>query len=162
MIPGMPQRALHYARRAAESTEELKRAIAIDGNFPGLHYELGRALLLLKDTAGAKAAFQAEPGETSAWRRLGLRLGYHAVGDTTRAKAALADLIAHATGAEFQMAEAVAFFGDRDAAFDWLEKARLNHDPGVIWVRHDELLDSIKTDPRYAPYEKLLGLPPDS
>ena len=28
----MPQRALHYARRAAESTEELKRAIAIDGN----------------------------------------------------------------------------------------------------------------------------------
>ena len=155
-------RALHYARRAAESTEELKRAIAIDGNFPGLHYELGRALLLLKDAAAANAAFQAEPRETSAWRRLGLPLGYHAVGDTMRAKAALADLIAHAPGAEFQAAEAVAFFGDRDAAFDWLEKARLHHDPGVIWVRHDELLDSIRTDPRFAAYVKRLGLPPDS
>jgi hypothetical protein len=93
---------------------------------------------------------------------LGVPLGYHAVGDTTRAKAALADLIAHAPGAEFQAAEAVAFFGDRDAAFDWLEKARLHHDPGVIWVRHDELLDSIRADPRYAAYVKRLGLPPDS
>jgi tetratricopeptide (TPR) repeat protein len=154
-------RALHYARRPAEAVEELKRAIAIDPQFPGLHYELGRALLMLKDTTAAIAAFEAEPKEASAWRRLGLPLGYHAAGDTERAKVALDDLLAHSRGAEFQVAEAVAFFGDRDGGLDWLEKARINHDPGVVWVRHDALLESIATDPRFAAYLKRLGLPPD-
>jgi len=154
-------RALHYAGRAAESTEELRRAIALDAHFPGLHYELGRALLALKDAAAASAAFQAEPAEASGWRLLGLPLGYHATGDSTRAKAALADLLEHSQGAEFQAAEAVAFFGDRDRALEWLEKARVNHDPGVVWVRHDALFASIAGDPRFAAYLKRLGQPPN-
>jgi TolB-like protein/Flp pilus assembly protein TadD len=154
-------RALHYAGRAAESAEVLRRAIALDAHFPGLHYELGRALLVSKDAAAASAAFEAEPAETAGWRVLGLPLGYHATGDTTRAKAALADLLAQSQGAEFQAAEAVAFFGDRDGALQWLEKARVNHDPGVVWVRHDVLLASIAGDPRFAAYLKRLGQPPN-
>jgi tetratricopeptide (TPR) repeat protein len=154
-------RALYYARRPADAVEELRRAIALDPQFPGLHYELGRALLMLKDNAAASAAFGAEPSEASVWGILGLPLGYHAAGDRGRAQAALTDLIAHSHGAEFQVAEAVAFFGDRDGALDWLEKARLNHDPGVVWVRHDALLESIATDPRFAAYLKRLGMPPD-
>jgi hypothetical protein len=55
----------------------------------------------------------------------------------------------------------VAFFGDRDGAFEWLEKARTHHDPGVVWVRHDALLESIARDPRFAAYLKRLGMPPD-
>jgi TolB-like protein/tetratricopeptide (TPR) repeat protein len=154
-------RALHYAGHSAESAEVLRRAIALDTHFPGLHYELGRALLVSQDAAAASAAFAAEPAETSSWRVLGLPLGYHATGDTTRAKAALADLLANSQGAEFQVAEAVAFFGDRDGALQWLEKARLNHDPGVVWVRHDALLASIAGDPRFAAYLKRLGQPPN-
>ena len=154
-------RALHYARRPAESVTELRRAISLDGQFPGLHYELGRALLVSGDTAGASAAFQAEPEEGSAWRTLGLPLGYHATGDTARSRAALADLVAHSSGAEFQVAEAYAFFGDTERAFEWLEKARTLHDPGVVWVRHDSLFASIAGDPRFAAYLKRLGLPPD-
>jgi TolB-like protein/tetratricopeptide (TPR) repeat protein len=154
-------RALHYARRPAESAEELRRAIAIDARFPGLHYELGRALLMMNDAVAASAAFEGEPAETSNWRLLGLPLGYRVSGDAARAKAALANLLAHSQGAEFQVAEAVAFFGDRDGAFDWLEKARTHHDPGVVWVRHDALLESIARDPRFAAYLKRLGMPPD-
>jgi len=154
-------RALHYAGRAGESAEVLRRAIALDAHFPGLHYELGRALLVSKDAAAASAAFEAEPAESSGWRVLGLPLGYHATGDTARAKAALANLLAQSQGSEFQAAEAVAFFGDRDGALEWLEKARLNHDPGVVWVRHDALLASIAGDPRFAAYLKRLGQPPN-
>jgi adenylate cyclase len=154
-------RALHYARHPAESAEELRRAIALDAHFPGLHYELGRALLMMNDAAAASAAFEAEPAESSNWRSLGLPLGYRVAGDAARAKAALANLIAHSQGAEFQVAEAVAFFGDRDGAFDWLEKARTHHDPGVVWVRHDALLESIASDPRFAAYLKRLEMPPD-
>lgn len=111
-------RALHYARRPQESVTELRRAISLDPQFPGLHYEPGRALLMLGDRSAAVSAFEGEPVEASDWRRLGLPLGYRALGDAPRAQAALADLVAHGEGAEFQLAEAYAFFGDQDRAFE--------------------------------------------
>ena len=154
-------RALHYARRPAESVAELRRAIALDAQFPGLHYELGRALMVSGDNAAASAAFLAEPEEGSAWRMLGLPLGYRVVSDTARAQAALTDLVANSTGSEFQVAETYAFFGDSGRAFEWLEKARTLHDPGVVWSRHDALFSSIAGDPRFAAYLKRLGLPPE-
>jgi adenylate cyclase len=151
-------RALHYARRAQESVTELRRAIAIDPQFPGLHYELGRALLMLGDPAGAMAAFRGEPGEASGWLMLGLPLGYHASGDASNANKALTYLLAHAEGVNFQIAETYAFFGDKDHAFQYLGLA-LNSDPGVVWSRNDWLLESISDDPRYAAYLKRLGMP---
>jgi len=155
-------RALSYARRPAEAVTELRQAIALDPRFPGLHYELGRALIMLNDAAGANAAFQAEPPQASAWRQLGLPLGYRVAGDTARAKAALADQLRDSAGSEFQAAESVAFFGDRDAALDWLEKARIRHDPGLVWTRHDVLLQSLAEDPRFDAFLQRIGQPPET
>jgi adenylate cyclase len=151
-------RALHYAQRPQEAADQLRQAIALDPQFPGLHYELGRALLMLDDKSGAAAAFAGEPDEASDWRRLGLPLGYHALGDTARAQSTLADLVANQAGSEFQVAEAYAFFGQQDRAFEYLDKA-LGNDPGVVWSRNDWLLRSIANDPRFAAYLKRLGMP---
>ena len=153
-------RALHYARRQAESAAELRRAIALDGSFPGLHYELGRALLMAGDAAAASAAFEAEPEEDSGWRRIGVPLGYRANGNS-HAQAALADLVAHSQGAEFQVAEAYAYSGDTERAFEWLDKAITLHDPGVVWSRRDDLFASIAGDPRFAAYLRRLNMPPE-
>jgi len=153
-------RALLYARRPVDSATELRRAIALDASFPGLHYELGRALLMSGDPAGASAAFEAEPQGDTSWRTLGLPLGYHASRDS-RAQAALADLVAHSQGSEFQVAEAYAFFGDTERAFEWLDRAVTLRDPGVTWSRHDALFGSIVSDPRFAAYLKRLGQPPE-
>jgi TolB-like protein/Tfp pilus assembly protein PilF len=150
-------RALQYAGRPAQAVTELRQAIALDPQFPGLHYEMGRALLMLGDRSGALAAFAAEPLEQSGWRSLGLPLGYHAAGDTKRAQAALADLVAQ-EGADFQIAEAYAFFGDKDHAFEYLDKA-LTSDPGVVWSRNDWLFNSIAADARFAAYLQRLGMP---
>jgi tetratricopeptide (TPR) repeat protein len=151
-------RALHYARRPQESVATLRETIALDPQFPGLHYELGRALLMLKDYPAALAAFLEEPGEGSDWRMLGLPLGYRATGDTARARTTLAELAAHSAGAEFQVAEAYAFFGDKDRAFEYLDKG-LSNDPGVVWSRNDWLLDPVSGDPRFAAYLTRLGMP---
>jgi len=150
-------RALQYARRPQQAMTELRQAIALDPQFPGLHYELGRALLLVGDRSGALAAFTAEPQEQSGWRSLGLPLGYRAAGDTKRAQAALAALVAQ-DGVDFQIAEAYAFFGDKDHAFEYLDKA-LGSDPGVVWSRNDWLFNSISSDPRFAAYLERLGMP---
>jgi TolB-like protein/Tfp pilus assembly protein PilF len=151
-------RALHYARQPAEAATELRAAIAVNPQFPGLHYELGRALLMSGDAAGANAAFQAEGGN---WGPLGVPLGYAAIHDLPRARTALAALVASPAGAEFQVAESYAFLGDTEQAFEWLEKARAGHDPGVLWSRNDALFASIANDPRFAAYLRHLGMPPD-
>jgi len=83
--------------------------------------------------------------------------GYRAAGDTKRAQAALAALVAQ-DGVDFQIAEAYAFFGDKDHAFEYLDKA-LGSDPGVVWSRNDWLFNSISSDPRFAAYLERLGMP---
>jgi TolB-like protein len=153
-------RALHYARRGAESVALLRHSAQLDPGFPGLYYEMGRAYLTLGDIARAQVAFAAEADE--AWKSFGLPLGYHAAHQEHEARTALAALLdGHSAGAEFQVAESYAFLGDTAKAFEWLEKARTLHDPGVIWIRRDALFASIVNDPRFAAELRKLGMPPE-
>ena len=150
-------RALHYAGRAAESAAVMRQAIEINPQFPGLHYELGRALLVLGQPDVARAAFEAEtdPG----WRRFGLPPGYLVTHHDREARAALAALVAESVGAEFQVAETYAFFGETEKSFEWLERARTLHDPGILWIRRDPLLASIVADPRYSALLQQMAMP---
>jgi TolB-like protein len=150
-------RALHYAGYAAESASLLRHAIELNAQFPGLHYELGRALLRLGDPQAALGAFEAEadPG----WRRIGLPLGYFLTHRNQEAQIALAALVAQSAGSEFQVAETYAFFGESDKSFEWLEQAR-TRDPGIMWIRRDVLLASIVDDPRFGAFLQQLGIPP--
>jgi TolB-like protein/Tfp pilus assembly protein PilF len=153
-------RALHYARRTTEAATVLRDAIAIDEHFPGLHYELGRTLLLQGDPDGAMKAFDAEANP--AWRSFSLPIGYFAVHRLPQAQAALRELLAQSAGSEFQVAETYGFFGETDKAFEWLDRAVTLHDPGIIYLRRDEFLKSLEADPRYAALLKRIRVPPVS
>jgi tetratricopeptide (TPR) repeat protein len=153
-------RALHYAGRPTESLAALRHAMELNPQFPGLHYEQGRALLMLNEPEAARASFEAEPDPS--WRSFGLPLGNLVTHHDKEARAALAAIVANSQGSEFQVAETYAFFGDKDKAFYWLEQARTLHDPGIIYVRRDFLLAPLMSDPRYAALLKRLGMPPVS
>lgn len=153
-------RALHYARHAAEAAVVLRQAIGLNAQFPGLHYELGRALLMAGEPQAAQATFEAETDPS--WRSFGLPLGYLVTHHEREAQAALAALVAQSVGSEFQVAETYAFFGQTEKSFEWLERARTLHDPGLLWTRHDALLASIMTDRRYGAFLKRVGMPPVS
>jgi adenylate cyclase len=150
-------RALYYQGRPAEAVAELRRAIEINPQFPGLHYELGRALLQSNQPEAANAAFDAEPDAT--WRQNGVVLGYFGSRRVKEAQAALALFLADPGGGEFQLAEAYAFSGQPGKAFEWLDRARTQHDPGVIWTRNDPLLASVAADPRFAAFLESLHMP---
>jgi hypothetical protein len=94
------------------------------------------------------------------WRYIGMPLGFHALRRSADASKALQALIANSSGSEFQVAEAYAYFGDTDQAFRWLDRAREQHDPGVIVIRRDPLLRSLERDPRYAAFLASVGLTP--
>ena len=48
--------------------------------------------------------------------------------------------------------------GDRDKAFEWLEKAFQERSPGLTWLKVEPMLDSIRSDPRYADLQRRMGL----
>jgi tetratricopeptide (TPR) repeat protein len=136
----------------------LRHAIGLNAQFPGLHYELGRALLQLGDPQAALAAFEQEADP--AWRGFGLPLGYFAAHRVHEAQAALVAQAAEPAGSEFQLAETYAFFGETDKSLEWLGRARSGHDPGIIWSRRDPLLASIVDDPRYHAFLREVDMPP--
>jgi TPR repeat protein len=84
---------------------------------------------------------------------MGLVVVHHARGDPAQSDANLNPLAEQYgwTGA-YQIAEAYAFRGDADKAFEWLDKAYAQRDPGMMFVASDLFLESLRGDPRWQAY----------
>ena len=109
-----------------------------------------------KETALREA--QLEPDES--YRRFELALAQHARGDRTAADAALADLIAHNQGLDYQVAQVYAVRGEREKAFEWLQIAFDNHDTGMLALLVEPLLRTLSDDPRYKVLLVKMNFPP--
>lgn len=97
----------------------------------------------------------------SAWPDIvGLAIAFHATGRIADAAAQLDRLhtVLGDSGA-LQYAEIHAQWGQTKKAVHWLQAAYSFHDPGLIMVRSDALLDPIRMSPDYADVERKLGYP---
>src|SRR5436189_2615550 len=99
------------------------------------------------DNETALREAQSEPDES--YRRFELAVAQYAGGDRKAADAALADLIAHGRGLDYQVAQVYAVRGQKEKAFEWLQIAFDNHDTGMLALLVDPLLNSLRDDPRY-------------
>jgi hypothetical protein len=59
----------------------------------------------------------------------------------------------------YQIAQVYAYRGEVDQAFEWLNRARNQHDGGLMLIKTDLLLKSLRGDLRYAQMLKRLNLP---
>jgi hypothetical protein len=57
------------------------------------------------------------------------------------------------------IAEFYARLGERDNAFQWLEKAYAEHSDGLVRLKEELGLDNLRSDPRYADLMRRVGLP---
>ena len=57
------------------------------------------------------------------------------------------------------IAEFHARLGEKDQAFEWLEKAYAAHDDGLVRLREALGFDNLRSDPRYADLLRRVGLP---
>ncbi len=98
----------------------------------------------------------------SAIRLLGVALAEHDLGHVAESDRALEKLISRwGHGLQYHIGQAHAWRGDADRAFEWLERAWLEHDPATSFIKFDPLLRKIRGDPRYTALLKKMSLPLD-
>lgn len=149
-----------YAGRLDEAITSYDTALSLSPDFAGAHYSIGLALLLKGDHAKALTAMQAEPDV--GWRAIGLPMALHAAGRKAESDAALAELIAkYEKESAYNIAYVLAFRGETDRAYEWLEKAADYHDPGLIEITAEPFFATIHDDPRWLPFLRQIGRAPD-
>ena len=151
---------LAATKRFAEARAEFPRVVELNPAAPWAHAGLGLSYLLENKFEEAATAAQADEGE---WCRLLIvSCARWAQNRVTESDAALAQLTANESEtAAYQIAEVYAYRGEKDRAFEWLERARRQRDPGLPSLRKDPLLTNLHGDPRWNAFLRTMGLVDD-
>jgi TolB-like protein/tetratricopeptide (TPR) repeat protein len=89
-------------------------------------------------------------------------LAQHELGNAKQSQAALDTFVARHAGAyAYRIAEIYAWRGERDRAFEWLERAYVQHDGNLEATKIDSSLRRLHDDPRWKPFLKKMNLPVD-
>ena len=152
--------AYFLAGRLDEALDEFQKALALSPESGILREELGETLLLKGDAQAALAEFQQEPEDT--WRLLGLSMAYQALGRKAESDASLDELIGkYAQTMSYPIAYALAYRGETDRAFEWLDKAVKYRDPALGLIAVHQMLNSLHSDPRWLHFLRKLGMAPE-
>lgn len=152
--------ALLQARRYQEAIAQFQKVLERDPNFAPAHYKLSQ----LYATTGrfADAVKELEASEGYGRGGVGPTAGKGAVPKASpdaKGYVELTQNVIQGTDRWSAIAVAYAAGGDREHAFENLEKAYADRDNELFWVIRYPALDSLRSDPRYADLMKQLGLP---
>jgi TolB-like protein/Tfp pilus assembly protein PilF len=137
-----------------------RTALMLSPGSTGVSSRIGLALMLKGENQAALAAMEREPSE--AMRLSSLAMAYHALGERTKSDERLEQLIArHERDASYSIATALAYRGEADRAFAWLDKAITYHDTGLFTVLVQPGFVNLHNDPRWLPLLTKLGLAPE-
>ncbi len=154
-----------FARRPAEALAQLQEALRLDPSYFITHFNMGVANLHLGRHPEAIAEFQQAtrllPG--SALCITGLGFAYAVSGRKAEARRVLADLAELARTRRYVSALYPAAIhsglGERDQAFQWLEKAFQERADYLVYLKLEPIYDNLRPDPRFDDLLRRIGLP---
>jgi serine/threonine protein kinase/tetratricopeptide (TPR) repeat protein len=151
-----------YARRYDEAIEQLRKAIEMDQNFYYAHYELGMAYEMKGAYPQAIAEYQRARELNNDPHVLALLVHVYAASgkrdEAMRMMEQLKALAAQQYVPAYYVAIACAGLGDKDAAFQWLEKTYQDHTSRMTILGVDPLLDSLRSDARFTELVRRVGI----
>lgn len=157
----------YFLHRPDRAIEQLSKTLELDAQLPGAHLMLGLAY-------GQRGQYDKAIAEVrKVIRLLGTnsellsRLGYLYA---SAKKRAAARLILHKLVerrkrkyvAAYEIAVVHAALGEKDKAFEWLQKALAEHDETLCQLGIDPPLDSLRSDSRFTELLNRVGLPTSS
>jgi TolB-like protein len=141
----------------AEAEQSFRRALEITPGFNVDHYFLGEALMLQGHLDAALAEFRKTTPDDG--QAVGSAMAYFAAGRKADSDAQLAEAVRqNATDWPQGLASAYAFRGDKDRAFEWLDRAYEARDHLNIF-KGDPLMKNLQGDPRYKEFLRKMNLP---
>ncbi len=158
-VPAWRTKALvhYFARRMDVAATAARTAIDLDPH-AGLGYCYLSVILTLLGRAGEAldvAAREVGPD----FRLVAQAIAQHALGRRDASRASTEELMSkYGSFAGYQVAEVMAFRGEIDEAFAWLEHAYADRDPGLSNTAIDPLFDSLHGDPRWVAFLRKMGL----
>ena len=143
--------------KLADAQILLRKALDLNPGEEGAPFESGLVLLAGGNTTSALAAFE-RGDEDTVW--FGRAIIYHASGRKADADSVLADLEKKYAGEDaYGIAQILAFRGDLDQAFVWLDRAYHQREYICVFVKSDPLLRNLWPDPRYKAFLRKMKLP---
>jgi TolB-like protein/DNA-binding winged helix-turn-helix (wHTH) protein len=157
-------RSLYFARRYDEAIAQYERSLAVDdGDLVARWFKLyalvsagrdGEAVTMIEEMMHAPFFGGPIPN----LRELYASGGYGAVArvwaDNDARKAEQTGFV-RSTGIAVRYAQA----GDRDLAFQWLERAYESHTRDLVFLNVEPHFDPIRSDPRFKAFVRKVGLP---
>jgi TolB-like protein len=148
-----------WASHLDKAIESERIALGLSPGRIGAQYAIGVALLFKGEPDAALEVMHQE--SDVGWRANGMALAHHALGQAKESDTALAKLIAGwEEGAAYNIAYILAYRGEADRAFEWLDKAVKYKDPGLTDVPIQPLFANIHSDTRWLPFTESIGKSP--
>jgi len=154
---------LYYARQYAAAIDQCQKALTMDSGFVPAHVALGRAYqqkgMLPEAIAEFRKALDVSQGDTN--ELAGLGEGYAVSHQETEARKILAELKDRSQQTYVQpmwIAVIHLGLGEKDQAFDWIEKAYEDRSAWLVYLKVDPLFDSLRSDPRFVDLLRRVGL----
>ena len=150
-------RLLNASGEFVSARQALNKALQISPESDYARFHLGETDLL---EGKAQDALVINRQTGSGYGGAGMAMAEFTLGHSKESQQALDEEIAqNAQGAAYQIAEVYAWRGEKDSAFQWLDRAYAQNDGGLSFIKCDPLLANLRGDPRYAAMLKKLGLP---
>jgi eukaryotic-like serine/threonine-protein kinase len=155
----------YYARDYERAIEALQRAVQGEPNFWVFHSMLGQTYLAMGRMADATSQFERTKSLSPEIPRGTAMLGF-AYGKTGRQAEAqrLVDEMLSLSQKRYVSPALIAIvqigLGNKDKAFDWLDKACTDRSDWMIFLSTDPLFDPLRTDPRFGNLLRRVGFLP--
>jgi serine/threonine protein kinase/TolB-like protein/Flp pilus assembly protein TadD len=145
-------------RQFAAAHEAVRRALDIQPQDVVALNTLGYLLLLEGNAMEALAVFRQQSDE--GLRLFGVVIAEHTLGHGKESQRALDEFIAKgAQGRAYGIANAYAWRGEKDKAFEWLDRAYQWHDSNLYCIRHEVSFASLRGDARFATLLRKMNMP---
>jgi DNA-binding winged helix-turn-helix (wHTH) protein/TolB-like protein/Flp pilus assembly protein TadD len=153
--------ALISARRYDEAIEQSRQAL---GTFPQAHYWIGMAYIGKERYGEAIAEFEQKlslaKDDTITRAHLGYAYGASGRrGEAERVLTELKELFKQQQASPYYVAIIYAGLGEKDQAFEWLEKAYREHSRPLGGLKVNPVWDNLRLDTRFADLLRRMGLP---
>ena len=146
--------------RLDDAIARYRTALSLSPGRVGTQYNIGEAMLRKGDAAAALGAMQQEGDEN--WRLMGVTMAQYSLGKTVESDATLAEFISkYEKDSAYNIAYVMAWRGESDRAFEWLDKAVAYHDTGLVEISDDPMFANIRDDPRWLPFLRKIGKAPE-